>query len=552
MKIRKLLIVLVLTVINISSVYSQLNVKVNASNLLRFGNGKETILSTESKKEYFEELADVKLFVNDFLFGVRYEYDKPIEFGKSTIGISRRFIEYKKEGFTVRAGNYFELFEKGLSLNAFESRGLGFNNQLDGVKLAYKHTWKKVNFYGSILGGNLSYNDLTNPERIENYTVKAGNFSISPIKFVKFGGSYLYTTGNIPKGTNNVSSSTNITAELFEGNMDVNYKNVNFYVSYANKKTITDVDADNPVSYRPRGDGLYSSVSYTTGGFGATFEYKNYRFDLVTPNERSLTRATKTLPFQVPPTCVKEHSSTLLSRYPHQTDFNDEVGYQIDIFYSPKDNLTFNLNFSQASRHYDYEDTDPGVLTQYKRIERKNSFLPSMKDAFSPWWEIFGEAEYYYRKNIKFKVGFSRQYSVIYLITSPDNSDIQKTWTIPVEVKYDFMKIYSIKLNAELQNVNNSIRLNQKSFYNEYFSLAISRSPSLIIGGNMEFSNDEEDATGKKFWASAEITYKFNTSNSFSLSYGSERGGLKCSSGICRYVNPFNGFRLTVINNFNQ
>ncbi|MGH2575556.1 MAG: DUF6029 family protein, partial [Ignavibacteria bacterium] len=34
-------------------------------------------------------------------------------------------------------------------------------------------------------------------------------------------------------------------------------------------------------------------------------------------------------------------------------------------------------------------------------------------------------------------------------------------------------------------------------------------------------------------------------------SYGAERGGLKCSSGICRYVNPFNGFRLTVINNFN-
>ena len=84
-------------------IYSQpkLNVKVSASNILRYGNGKENSVTEDKTKKYFEELADVRLFVNEFLAGVRYEYDDPIEFGKSLKGISRRFLEFKKDDFTL-------------------------------------------------------------------------------------------------------------------------------------------------------------------------------------------------------------------------------------------------------------------------------------------------------------------------------------------------------------------------------------------------------------------------------------------------------------------
>src|SRR5690349_11851306 len=120
--------------------YSQinLNVKVSASNLLRYGVGEEENINGNTSKKYFEEVADVRLFVNDFMFGARYEYDDPIEFGKGTKGISRRFVEFKKEGFTVRAGNYYDVFSKGLTFNAFESRPIGFNTEMDGVRLFYK------------------------------------------------------------------------------------------------------------------------------------------------------------------------------------------------------------------------------------------------------------------------------------------------------------------------------------------------------------------------------------------------------------------------------
>jgi hypothetical protein len=549
-----------LTILSVFLIYplnlvsqNKLNIKVAASNLFRYGKGNEITTSLENTKEYFEELSDVRLYVNDFVFAVRYEYDDPIEYGTTLKGITRRYVEYKKDDFSVRAGNFYDLFERGLTLNAFENRGLGFNTQMDGVKLKYNKSFKNIRFDGTVLGGGLQYNDYLRPERVENYSIRAGNFNVTPFKIVTLGGSYLFTTGQIPTS----GAITNISAEIFEGNFGFNYKSINMFASYANKKTITQPNAVYPQSLGPRGDGAYGTISFTRPGFGVTFDYKNYRFNLVVPNEVSSTSPTKALPFQQPPTCIREYSSTLLTRNTHIVDFNDEVGFQTEAFYSPKDNLTFNINVSLSSRHYDYKDIDTTVLTLYRRIDRKDAFLPSYKDNFSPYWEMYAEAEYYYTKNLKLKLAIGRQSSVLYSNTDPANSDKERATTIPVEITYDFGKIYSVKLIAEQQWSYKSLRSSgQNNFYNEYLSLSVSRSPDIILNANLELSNDKEDPSrynpdGKIVaWASGEVTYKISSANSVTLSYGSERGGLKCSSGICRYVNPFKGFRLTIINNF--
>lgn len=527
----------------------KLNVKVNATNLFRYGNGKENNLVGDNSKEYLEEIGDVRLFVNDFIFGVRYEYDSPIEFGRNQKGIVKRFIEFNKDGFNVRAGNSYELFEKGLVINTFENRGLGFNTQLDGIRVNYKNTFKNnLKFSGTIIAGDIEYSDYLDTSRVEKYKVRGGNFSFSPLKNLTLGGSYLFSKGSIPTG----SFITNINSEIFESSLGFNYKSISLFGSYANKVTISEPNSVTTQSKAPRGDGGYASLSFTRPGFGLTVDYKNYRFNVVKPNERSSTNAFKPLPFQVPPSCDKEHTSTLLSRYPHNVDFGDEVGFQLDAFYTPKENLNFNLNASFSSRHYDYYDADTSLGIKYERIERNNSFLPSLKESFSPYWEVYVEGEWYVKKNLKVKIAASRQYSVLYIIENPSSSDIIKTFTVPLELKYDFKKIWSIKFNSEQQWVYNSIRnADQLNFYNQYISVAISKSPNIVCTGNIEFTNDKEDASGKKFWGSTEVTYKFSNSNQASLSYGSERGGLKCSSGICRYVKPFNGFRFTIINTFN-
>jgi len=531
-------------------VYSQvnLNVKVSATNYLRYGVGVQNSLTGNTDNKYFEELADVRLFVNDFLFGVRYEYDDPIEYGKSIKGISRRFIEFKKDNFNVRAGNFFEIFGKGLTYNSFENRPLGYNTQTDGIKLNYEHTFgKNFKINGTLVGGGIDYTDIVDTSKTEHYSIRTGNFSVSPFKNITFGGSYLYTNGQIP--VQNIF--TNITAEVFEGNLGLNYKGIDLNVSYANKVTMSEANAFYPQPKSARGDGGYGSVSFSKGGFGIIVDYKNYRFNLVKPNERSANNPFKPLPFQIAPTCIKEYGTTLLSRFPHNPDFGDEVGGQVDIIYTANDNLTFNAYFSLTSRHYDYSDIDTTAKTSYERIERSNSWLPSMDDALAPYWETYFEAEYYATKNLKTKIGLSRKYSVLYNIIDPENSEKIKTFTVPVEMQYTFAKKYTIKILAEFQQANNNLRTaGEEDYFSQNTTISFSRSPDIIFAGNFEFTTDKEDPSGKKFWGFGELTYKFTSANTLTVSYGSERGGIKCSSGICRYVNPFNGFRLTVLNNF--
>lgn len=545
-----LFLILVSQLIVSQKVFSQinLNVKVSASNLLRYGNGYEENINGNIGKKYFEELADVRLFVNDFMFGARYEYDDPIEFGKGTKGISRRFIEFKKEGFTVRAGNYYDIFAKGLTFNAFESRPIGFNAEMDGARIYYKNEWgkkNKIKLNSTLLMGGMDFTDITDTARTEEYSIRAGNFSVSPIKYVTLGGSYLYAHGKLPTGT----VITEIDAEIFEGNFGFNWKGIDLFISYANKQTISRPNSLFPQSKAPRGDGAYASLGYVREGFGVTLDYKNYRFNLRTPDQRSNTDPFKPLPFQNGPSAIKVYSSTLLSRFPHNVDFGDEVGFQVDVFYSPNDNLTFNANASLTSRHYDYRDADTSLLTRYERIER-SAFLPSWENQFSPYWELFFEAEYYWNKNLKTKLGVARKTNVLYSIVDPNASDIIRTFTVPLEVQYSFAKIWGVKLNTEYQRGYNSLRI-EKHFNDFLTTVAITRSPNIILAGTVELSDDKEDPSGKKYWAKGELTYKFTSANTVTVSYGSERGGLQCSSGICRYVNPFKGFRLTISNTFN-
>jgi hypothetical protein len=252
------------------------------------------------------------------------------------------------------------------------------------------------------------------------------------------------------------------------------------------------------------------------------------------------------LPFQNPPTVVKEHTSTLISRNPHVVDFNDEVGAQLEVNYVPSDDLTFLFNASMASKHYKYLYND--TADSYTRIDRSDDYIPAFDNEFNPFWEVYLESEYYATKEIFARLGLSRQSSVTF--TYPNSVERIFATTIPIEFKYTFMKDITAKLIFEQQWMNNSIRIDEKDYMNQFVALSFIKSPQLTLTLNAEFTNDDEEPSGKKSWIQGEMSYNINSANVVTVSYGSERGGLRCTSGICRYVNPFNGFRLTIQSKF--
>ncbi len=537
--------------------YSQIEIpklKVDASlnNLLRYGNGYEYTGLNKTPKEYFENLTDLRVNVNNVIIGLRYEISDPIEYGRNFKGIRKRFAEYSHDiGISVRAGDYWDIVSRGMTMNIFEDRSLGYDTGLDGIRLVYKNSFgntKSFKLKTAFLGGNMEYSDYLNPNRIETYKVRDANVEISPWKNFTLGTNYVFAKGKIP----NSIDTTNIKAELPEVYLGFSFKDFNFYSSYAHKSVMSEPNnSPNYLGFSSQGDGLYSSLSYSKAGLGITLDYKNYRFDLTGPDNRSTDRPTKLLPFQNPPTAQKEHTSTLISRNPHVTNFNDEVGGQLDIIYVASEKLYFNLNFGVASEHYQYADIDTTAVVSYQRVARDNSFIPELSnDAFNPFWEYFIESEYYATEKLYTKLAFSRQSSVVYNQINPGSSEKILTSTIPVEVRYELDNNFALKVNLEQQWEYNSIRTGEKSFMNQYASVNLTKSPYLGLTVSGEFTNDKEEPTGKSSWVLGEIIYKLNQKNQVTFSYGSERGGLKCTNGICRYVNPFEGFRATIQTSF--
>ncbi len=546
-------ILLIVIFLSCSVSYGQINLNVDAgvSNTLRYGNGYEYTGRLRSPKEYFENLTDARLNVNGVTFGLRYEVSDPIEYGLNFVGIRKRYIEYEHEiGISARAGDYWEIISRGLSLNVFEDRALGYDTGIDGIRINYERSFGKKNpmkVKGQIIGGDINYSDYLTPERIEKYKIRVVNGQFSPVKQIVLGLDYVYSIGDLPEENVN----TVVHTDLPEANFLLNLPEVQFYAAYSHKSSRVSPNTIYPAPLTGKGDGFYSSLAYSKGKIGVTLDYKNYRYDITLPDNRSNTRPTRMLPYQNPPTAQKEHTSTLITRNPHVVDFNDEVGGQLDIVYAPTDKLTFNLNGSVASRHYQYQDTDTTLLVSYKRVDRSDSYIPSLDDPFSPFWEYYLEGEWYASEKVYAKVAYARQSNTTYNQLNPLSSEKLFTSTIPTEFKYSFTKEYTLTLISEMQWVHNSLRISEdKDFSNQFFSLTLSRSPNLNLTFNSEFTNDDEEPTGKKSWFLGEVSYKLNQSNSILVSYGSERGGLRCANGICRFVKPFQGFRMAVQTQF--
>lgn len=545
---KKLFIAIFLIFICSGISFSQikLNVKASLTNTFRYGNGTQIINAKDSAKEYFENLSDARLTVNDIIFGMRYEISDPIEWGRDFKGIRKRYVEYKgSDVVSLRAGDFYDVIGRGLTLNVFEQRLLGYDTGIDGVRIFYNNTFGKthpIKLKAGILGGNIEYSDFLNPNRIETYKIRDVNLEISPFKFLTIGGNYVYAKGSIPSG----NIITNITADIPEVFASFNLKGLQIFTSYAHKHTITDPNQQYPISLSTNGDAFYSSISYSMSGFGVTLEYKNYRFDLTAPNNRSSERPTKMLPFQNPPTAVKEHTSTLVSRNPKVVDFNDEVGAQLELNIVPNDKLSFLINTAVASRHYKYEYIFSSGI--YKRIERSFDLIPAFEDEYDPFWEVYVESEYYATDKIYTKLALSKQNFVTF--TYPKSVEKIFATTIPFEFKYSLKEDLILKLLFEQQWVHNSIRIHDKNFTNQLIAIGFIKSPELTFTISAEYTSDKEDPSGKRNWFKGELTYNITSSNLVTISYGRERGGLTCASGICRYVFPFDGFRILIQTKF--
>ncbi len=506
----------------------------SVTNILRYGNGERGFGGLTQKVSYFENLTDVRLhFQPSVTVGFRLLVDYPPEVGDPFQGLKRRFVEFRQENFSLRAGNFNELFGRGLALNLFENRGLAYDSWMDGVKANYRTSI----FNATILAGSIDFRDSVTITRHEKYKIRAANIELKPTKEITIGTSFVEANGIIPQ----FIGSKSIKAEIPELYASFRFGSLNGFVGYAHKWTNVLTD-----TISQRGDGVYASLSYNAKGYGIVMDYKDYRYDIRDPFDRGASeRATRMLPFQNAPIVQKEHNYTLLTRALHQIDFNDEVGFQMEGFYSLSSSTKLNMNGSVASRHH-YYDYNKATFSFTER-KRDNSSLPSLERRLSPYWEIFIEAEHYFEETSAIRFGAARRANVLYNdFTGAQFSHTKQATIIPVQLQYSLTQDYSIIVQTENEFAYDSYNTSNEQYYTQLLTLIFTRSPDLSVTVRYEHTSDKADPSGRQDWLFGEAGYTFGQSHTTTISYGKERGGQVCSNGVCQYQLPFEGVRFSL------
>jgi hypothetical protein len=263
-----------------------------------------------------------------FSAGIRYENYLNVMQGFDSrykgSGIPFRFATYTNDKLEATVGNFYEQFGGGLILRAYEERGLGFDNVLDGARVKYEPipglivkalVARQRAFFslspGILRGGDieLNINDAFFAGKDYKTRVVLGASALSRFQDDQ---DPIY---NLPE---------NVAA--FGGRLNVIRGKFNIAAEYGYK--INDPSASNKLIYRP-GQALNLSATYSTKGFGLLVSAKRLdNFDF--RSDRSAAGNAYNINFL--PAATRQHTYNLPATiYPYATQPNGEMGYQVEL-----------------------------------------------------------------------------------------------------------------------------------------------------------------------------------------------------------------------------
>jgi hypothetical protein len=253
-----------------------------------------------------------------FQTGARFEINRPPDpfiFPQDSLlknyELTFAFTEVHFKKLNVRAGNFYTMFGRGLSLRTFEDRNLRVDNNLLGAKAEL--TLDRLAFKALVGQMRDKYN--RRQDRLYGADVE-----VQPFTFLRFGGNLLQTDS--PESGRGIGALRS----------DLNFSWGTFYAEFA----------------KPQGVFPWSQyIGFTagTGAFTLLMEYKDY-------NHLGFKSSYGT-EYNAPPALTREHSFTLLNRHPHALNSNDEKGTQIEVTWTPASACDVTFNHSLTRSHAD-------------------------------------------------------------------------------------------------------------------------------------------------------------------------------------------------------
>ncbi|MBT7373484.1 MAG: hypothetical protein HN815_05790, partial [Candidatus Marinimicrobia bacterium] len=336
---------------------------------------------------YAENRFDLNIFYKDFQSWIQYEYSNPPDIGFTINDIRKFRIEYGHDNYSIKLGDIYEFWGRGLLLNQIDDQTTNFDNGIRGMFLGYENglfTFNHINGNSNIWNFG---NDLRIPEYKNSHNVSA-NQILFDLNSVSLGLSHLSSKENHEfSNLNFLRDSTFVLHNLKGIYGSWILDNVDLFVEYVDKVSTekNNIYSDGPLDSLKSGHGVYLNFNIYGGNWGLSTEYKRYAFDKgrssFSPDDYG-----NRIAFQAMPILVREQNSTLLGRVAHQFNFNDERGVQVSLTGSIL-NLDVISQYAHLSRNEEWQS-----LTLMDWVDTAiDGYLPGSNPSALPYWENYFE-----------------------------------------------------------------------------------------------------------------------------------------------------------------
>ena len=549
--------------------FSVLFSQINISNELevRYGN-------SNNNYNYNELILDSKitLFKTNYMIeGIfSFENSNPPEIGLDERGLRKYLIGYYNKNFSMELGDIYQTWGRGLILNQLDYQNLDFDTGANGLGFKYSSS----DFLINLIAGDLAISKSITSHA--NYDPRVPNYFIN--QFI-YGADISHNFPGFNYGLSILSveeDSRDVHHSLSSFRFEKGYSVGDIYFSFARKDS-EKKDFDENI----QGSGFYLSNTNFFETWSITTAYRSMKMDINNPNIRhnQSDNFGNALDIQRSPTGYYLHTFRLLSRTSQEVNLNDEIGIEFQITGPLNENNIVSINYLKSSSTKDWYQNWNGDW-----LSRKNSTFPSSKYSSYPFEETYLEFSGYSQNgDIYYKTGIDFQNKVFNVLTNgPEFQSFELTksqtfpfllsfktnskWSYDVQFEYQKLKTgFKRTIISDVDGIDNLYSfhslLSKKEQINKFISFSANYNQDWIFNFSFETTNADEsklnDNTNENFdssnsWESIGFSYKFDSDDTLQLFYGSVRGGLDCTNGVCRYVQAFeNGLRIDYTSNLN-
>ena len=387
--------------------------------------------------DYSENLLDINLFSNNLFAWIQYEYSNPPEVGFPINDIRKFRVEYSAGGLSLKAGDIYEIWGRGLILNQFDDQITNFDNGTRGLFFEYNRgpfTISHLNGYSSIwlMGQDTripGYNNIHNMMANKfQYEWKGLSLGLTQLK-----------SNELHQKQVNIAPPAEVNHNLLGVYASLISNNYDAFFEYVDK-----VATEKPVGFNVQsndtlklGHGIYGNLNLYFGNWALSSEYKRYSFD-ASHTDLTADDYGNRINFQQMPTLGKEHNDVLLGRLVHNYNYNDERGVQ------------FEVNGSVSSFN---------ILAQYAHLSRNNTwqsvslfdwvdsplsnFLPSTEPSSLPYIESYFEGTgYAFNDKLFFKLGYGENKGVLKTNRFFDGTQVDIIQSLVLDTTYNEFDVY--------------------------------------------------------------------------------------------------------------